>query len=354
MDRLLTVIFGLVLLASASAQATQYQLVDLGTLGGSGGFAQAVNSTGQVVGDCQTPSGSYHAFLWQNGIMTDLGTLAGAHASHGAGINDNGEVVGDSGPVAGGYSHAFRWKNGSTSDLGTLAGGNSEAWAINNQSQVVGWSHGPSGNGESFIWQSGTMSNLQVNPGGRGSGAADINDQGQVVGSWYGPPIVPGYYNTHAFLWQAGTRTDLGSLAGCNTSSASGLNNSGEIVGESHAAGSNTNHAFVWKNGIMTELGLGIAHAINDRGQIVGQDNYGCACVWRDGACSQLPSLGGNQSEATAININGLIVGYSYDTTGVQHAILWQPVPEPSSILALLSGIVGLLPTIRKRRLVQR
>jgi uncharacterized membrane protein len=35
----------------------------------------------------------YHAFLWSNGTMTDLGTLGG-HFSQGVGTNLSGEVVG--------------------------------------------------------------------------------------------------------------------------------------------------------------------------------------------------------------------------------------------------------------------
>ncbi len=39
---------------------------------------------------------TYHAFLWQWGVMTDLGTLAGDVASSGDGINNKGQVVGGS------------------------------------------------------------------------------------------------------------------------------------------------------------------------------------------------------------------------------------------------------------------
>src|SRR5207245_9209115 len=49
---------------------------NLGTLpGGRVSFAIAINDAGQVVGTSEGGSG---AFLWQNGIMTDLGTLGGA------------------------------------------------------------------------------------------------------------------------------------------------------------------------------------------------------------------------------------------------------------------------------------
>ena len=49
-------------------------MVDLGTLGGTWGFAMGVNNTRQVVGSSETASGDLHAFLWDDdaGVMFDL------------------------------------------------------------------------------------------------------------------------------------------------------------------------------------------------------------------------------------------------------------------------------------------
>jgi probable HAF family extracellular repeat protein len=60
----------------ALARANSYTVIDLGTLGGNQSQAAAINPTGQVVGNSLTATGQTHAFLWDNGKMTDLGTLA--------------------------------------------------------------------------------------------------------------------------------------------------------------------------------------------------------------------------------------------------------------------------------------
>ena len=66
--------------------------------------------------------------------VTDLGTLGGTY-SYANGINDSGQVVGNSTTVANGTGHAFRTAantaiNVGTDDLGSLGGGTAYARAM--------------------------------------------------------------------------------------------------------------------------------------------------------------------------------------------------------------------------------
>jgi probable HAF family extracellular repeat protein len=70
------------------------------------------------------------------------------------------------------------------------------------------------------------------------------------------------------------------------------------------------------------------ANAINARGQIVGYsltgDGETHAFLWQDGVMTDLGTLGGRNSNALGINAGGQIVGYSDLSSGTTHAVLWQ------------------------------
>jgi probable HAF family extracellular repeat protein len=112
-------------------------MTDLGTLGTDAmSAATGINDRGQVVGWSKNAAGRRHAFLWQNGTMTALGT-SGETWSEAADINERGLAVGWGFTSPGRY-HALLWKDGATMDFGTLGGTESSAYAINNRDQIVG------------------------------------------------------------------------------------------------------------------------------------------------------------------------------------------------------------------------
>jgi probable HAF family extracellular repeat protein len=97
--RMLRLIFAVLLMivaVSSLSVAQQYTVTDLGTLGGKGSGATAINDQGVAVGSAQVASGIYHAFLWSSTTgMIDLGLLHENDSSTVAtGINNSGLVVG--------------------------------------------------------------------------------------------------------------------------------------------------------------------------------------------------------------------------------------------------------------------
>lgn len=204
-------------------------ITGLGDLGGGYSAAAAINQAGHVVGSSLTASSQFHAFLYRNGSMTDLGSLGGGYSSAFA-INDSDMVVGESVlPI--GDTRGFIYSGGVMTDLGTLGGNYSSASAINNAGQVIGTS---STTGDlqynGFIYSGGVMTDLGT-LGGFYSTAYAINDLGQVVGE-----TETGQFVQRAFLWQDGTMIDLNTLLPANSgwqlNSAQFINNAGRIVGQ--------------------------------------------------------------------------------------------------------------------------
>ena len=118
------------------------QMTDLGTLGGANSVAYAVSDTGQIAGASEVDSaGTRHAFLYADGQMRDLAPLPGLTAGAAYALNAGGQVVGTSQTLT--LKRATLWQSGQPTDLNTLLPPNSgwtlsEARAINDHGQIAG------------------------------------------------------------------------------------------------------------------------------------------------------------------------------------------------------------------------
>jgi probable HAF family extracellular repeat protein len=332
-------------LASPAAQAAlpEYQLTDLGTLGGIVSQAFNINGNGQVVGLSNIRGDMVmHAFLWTSeGGMQDLGTLGGVDVdSEARAINDNGQVVGASDfPGGRDYEkHAFLWTSGEgMRDLGALGGAESIAYDISPDGQVVGNAGTKNSRFHAFHWKDGVMRDIDSDPtSGTQSIANGINARGQIVGS---DPV--------GILWTPGEeKRNLGGLGG--PSGPESINDNGQVVGSSFTTSdwdSRSWHAFLWTPdegmrdlGYLEDFGRSVAYDINNNGQVVGNsfpddDLLVRAFLWTavEGMqdLNEAPGVkdsGWTLARASAINDAGQIAGWGKNPDGETHAFLLTPV----------------------------
>jgi probable HAF family extracellular repeat protein len=190
--------------------------------------------------------------------------------------------------------------------------------------------------------------------GGTFSLAGGMNNKGWVDGF----STLTGDTQTHAFLWRHHVITDLGTLGGPNSSASFPLNQRGEVAGVAETSNSDPNGedfcgfgthliclAFRWRHGVMTPLPTlggnnGQASEINNRGQVAGSaenttKDPTCvppqvlqfeAVIWKNGQVQQqLPTFPGDpDGVANAINDKGQTAGVSGNCTMGIHALLWE------------------------------
>jgi uncharacterized membrane protein len=334
------------LLVTAVAQAsTPYQINRLGFLSGDGwSAATRINNSGQILGQSHgtdISEGSTGAFLWSNNNGLQNIQVAGKLDRPG-GISDSGQITGIGLSLTGASAYV-REPNGGLLEL-PKPGGDIDTCGmdINDAGQVAGWLHDMTDiqNDRYYAVLWGTNGQITTLGGDDElwSAAIDVNNSGQAI--WM--RVLPGG-GQQAYVWDgANGSTPLALLGGTTWNTASSMNDSGTIVGSSG------NHAVVWgpRGNVILDLGVGTAYGINKSGQIVGaRENR--AVLWNpDGSiAADLGMLAGINmpSVAYAINDSGQIVGAAgYNEYQDMEAVLWQPVPEPSSIIALLCGIGGL------------
>ncbi len=188
----------------------------------------------------------FEPVVWEKGVIHKLPTYGGDPDGITYLINDNGEVVGGSGTCATFNPnvlnnllpiHALLWEKGKAIDLGNLGGptgqaGGNIAFGINNQGEVVGNSDLPGDTTfHAFLWTKSTrMQDLGTLSGDVASLSISINDVGTIVGA-----SLDASFSPRAFLWEKGVMTDLNTLIAGDSSlyllTGCSINSRGEITG---------------------------------------------------------------------------------------------------------------------------
>lgn len=298
------------------ASRPQYQVTDLGTLGGAFSIAYGLNNAGAVAGAANLPSQASHAFLWRDGKMADLGTLGGLNSTAtnptGAGqlsvISETSAPDPEGADFCGWGTHqtclAAVWDDGKLKALPTLGGRNAAAVAMNERGQTVGASE------------------------------TTVRDQ-----TCIGPQVfrfAPAIWDTRAGKVQA-----LPLPAGDTVGVAMGINDRGDAVGTTGACSDTVvsavgllfgPRAVLWRAGRgPTDLGSGVAAAINNRGDVTGgspvSEHEVHGFLWTsERGMVNLGTVGQDESSfPTMINNSGQIVGGSCDLEMNCRAFLWDP-----------------------------
>jgi probable HAF family extracellular repeat protein len=294
------------------------EMTDLGNLGFPYAEALAVNDAGQIVGISNKSSSTWSSFLWENGVMKDIGMPAGFTSSRPEDINNLGQVAGYAMVQVNGawVSRGFSWTSSGGYQLlpGFNGSTSNQVMAINDNGEIVGYS-----GGHAVKWVNGSIVDL-----GTGAVPYDINANGDIAADCSGA----------ACRWTASTGWQLVQTMSGTQGEALGINADGSVVGWGPVNGSTTNYAYVNRGGVPQNLGMtggenSVGRKISIHGHIAGRGANGKPVLWyADGSMILLNSLRTNYGgEAADVNANGWVVGFT-NIAGrrgsEKHAVRWR------------------------------
>lgn len=191
----------------------EWQIEDIGDLGGTFALATRVNDLGKIVGYSATDTGPSHGFIWENGSMLDVGTLnySGPFAfSQALGLNNLGEVVGFAYMVLGGPEHGYVYSGGAQQDI-TPPGRFSlaQGYNINDLGVIGGYISSADTNGAlraAYYSANDGWTVIPLFAGVNESYGYDINDNGDMVGIAFRLEPPPDF---RAYVFHNGATYDL-------------------------------------------------------------------------------------------------------------------------------------------------
>ena len=334
---------------SGGVTITALSATELLPLGGdTASSSVGINNKGQVVGNSSPSSSSNanssHAFVTVNGTVTSIPALTTGSNSIALAINTAGDVLGystDDGTVT---LRPFVYSGGVTNpvtvpvkDICTIVA------SVNASGSVVGTDY-CSGNGTPFLFSNGKDSSLPLLPGDILSYPRGINTSGQVTGNSQAGQNGP----RHGFLYSpsTGAISQIPILSGDVNNLPLAINDSGQVAGYSYGAGS-IFHAFIYtsSSGTLTTIApltgdtATLAYGINNAGQVVGNSANGSTLrgfLYQNGATVDISTLlpvsftsVWTITDAHGINDSGQIAATAVrKADNIKHAFLLTPVTK--------------------------
>jgi probable HAF family extracellular repeat protein len=222
-------------------------------------YPASINDADTVVGSREFGTKS-RAISYANGVVTDLHTKIAtafgfnpdASTSSAKAINNAGEIVGWISVQDPSGAYAFLYKNGVVTNLSAVAGVRiTHAEDINNRGQITG-NMGPTETRQAYVYSQGVVQPITfADEGNPTLDGYEINDAGQVAGP-LAYTVPSSYPKVHAFFYEGGVVRDITNDAAYVTVPRS-MNNTGTVVG--YANYDNFGFAaFIYKDGVKTTL----------------------------------------------------------------------------------------------------
>ena len=250
-------------------------------------LANGINARGDIVGRYSDAEGVFHGFLLRKGVFSTI-DFPGASFTAAFTLNARGDIAGHF-LDANGIEHGFLRRDGKFTQIDFPGAAGTFARGISNAGDVVGVYSDSAGNGHGFLLKDGTFHTIHV-PGSDGEQLSMVQDNGQVlVGSFFTPDgLAYGFVRTRPGEFQT-------------------INLPGDGL-------------------VCTG-----ARWINEKGDIVGVYSRNCAGIrqgylLRRGKFVTIDPPGAVDTQADAINDDGVIVGLYTDGAGVTHG--YKAIPK--------------------------